>query len=71
MGFFDKKGVQMKPYRVKFWRQDQDGRVEYMECDTMEQAQQFYDSLGGQAEIQKYVEEIHGYEAIVYPEFEF
>lgn len=31
----------MKPYRVKFWQQDEDGRVEYMEFDTMDQAQQF------------------------------
>ena len=60
----------MKEYRVKFWHQDEDGREEYMEFDTMEQAQAFYDSLDGMAEIQRYVEEIHDYEIVVYPTFE-
>lgn len=61
----------MKKYRVRYWHQDQDGREDCMEFDTMEQAQQFYDGLDGMAEIQQYVEEIHGYEAVVYPTFEF
>lgn len=61
----------MKKYRVRFWHQDQDGREDFLECDTMEQAQQFYDSLDGMAEIQQYVEEAHVYEAVVYPTFEF
>lgn len=53
----------MKEYRVKYWLEDQDGREEYMEFGSVEQAQAFYDSLDGKAEIQKYVEEIHDYEA--------
>lgn len=60
----------MREYRVKYWHQDEDGRDEYMEFETMEQAQAFYDSLGGRAEIQRYVEEIHDYEVVVYPTFE-
>lgn len=60
----------MKEYRVKYWRQDEDGREEYMEFETMEQAQEFYDSLGGRAEIQKYIEGSHRYETIVSPDFE-
>ena len=60
----------MKIYRVRYWLEDQDGREEHMEFDTMGQAQAFYDSLGGKAEIQEYIEERHGYEAVVYPTFE-
>ncbi len=60
----------MKEYRVKYWLEDQDGREEYMEFGSVEQAQAFYDSLDGKAEIQKYVEEIHDYEVVVYPTFE-
>ncbi len=41
----------MKEYRVKYWLEDQDGREDYMEFDTMDQAQVFYDSLDGKAEI--------------------
>lgn len=59
----------MKDFRVRYW--EQDGQESYIEFDTMEQAQQFYDSLDGMAEIQKYVEAIHAYEAVVYPTFEF
>ena len=59
----------MKDYRVKYW--EQDGQESYIEFDNMEQAQIFYDSLNGMAEIQKYVEAIHAYEAVVYPTFEF
>ena len=54
-----------KEYRVKVWHWDEDGREDYMEFDTMEQAQAFYDSLDGMAEIQRYVEAIHGYEAVL------
>lgn len=60
----------MKEYRVKYWHRDGDGREDYMEFDTMDQAQVFYDSLDGRAEIQRYVEEIHDYEVAVYPTFE-
>lgn len=60
----------MKEYRVRFWHQN-DGREDYLEFDTPEEAQAFYDSLDGKAEIQRYVEEIHDYEAVVYPAFEF
>lgn len=60
----------MKEYRVKYWREDEDGREEYVEFNTREQAQAFYDGLGGRAEIQRYVEEIHDYEVVVYPTFE-
>ena len=60
----------MKPFRVRFCHQDEDGREEYMEFNTREGAQAFYDSLGGRAEIQRYVEEIHDYEVVVYPTFE-
>lgn len=59
-----------KEYRVKFWHSDEDGREDFIECDIMEQARELYDSFGGMAEIQKYVEEIHDYEAVVYPTFE-
>lgn len=64
------KEGQMKGYRVRYWLEDQDGREEHMEFDTMEQAQAFYNGLGGRAEIQKYIEEYHGYEAVVHPTFE-
>lgn len=60
----------MKEYRVKYWLEDKDGREEYMEFETQEGAQVFYDSLDGRAEIQRYVEEIHDYEVAVYPTFE-
>lgn len=61
----------MMEYRVRFWHKDQDGREEYMEFESMEQAQEFYDGQDGRAEIQKYVEERDAYEAVVYPTFEF
>ncbi len=41
----------MKPFRVRYWHQDEDGREDHLEFDTIEQAQVFYDSLDGQAEI--------------------
>ena len=59
----------MKEYRVKYWLEDQDGREDYMEFDTMDQAQVFYDSLDGNGEIQRYSEERHAYETIVEPEY--
>ena len=58
----------MKEYRVRFWREDWSG--DFLEFDSMEQAQVFYNSVSGQAEIQRYVEEIHDYEVVVYPTFE-
>lgn len=61
----------MKEYRVRYWLQDQDGREEYMEFDTMEEAQDFYDSQNGLAEIQKYDAERHCYEDVLYPTFEY
>ncbi len=60
----------MKPYRVKYWHLDEDGREEFMEFETWEGAKIFYDSLDGKAEIQRYVEEIHDYEVVVYSTFE-
>lgn len=60
----------MKEYRVKYWQEDEDGRVGYMDFETREGAQNFYDSLGGRAEIQKYIEGSHRYETIVSPDFE-
>jgi len=65
------KGKTVKEYRVKFWHQDEDGREDYMEFDTGEQAREFYDSLGGMAEIQKWNEELHNFEAEEFPTFEF
>ena len=58
----------MKEYRVRFWRED--GSGDFLEFDSMEQAQVFYNSVSGQAEIQRYVEEIHDYEVVVYPTLE-
>lgn len=60
----------MKEYRVKYWREDEDGGAGYIEFDTQEEAQAFYDSLDGKAEIQRYVEAIHTYETTVAPTFE-
>lgn len=61
----------MKEYRVRFWHPDEDGREEFLELETMEQAQGFYDSREGKAEIQKYVDRLHAYETIVAPTYEF
>lgn len=61
----------VKEYRVRYWHQDGDGREDYMEFDTMEQAQQFYDSLDRKAVIGKWNPEKREYEAVAYPEFEF
>ena len=64
-------GEKMKPFRVRFWHQDQDGREDCMEFDSMEQAQCFYDSLDGKAEIQRYTGERYAYEMVVAPTYEF
>lgn len=58
----------MKEYRVRFWRED--GSGDFLEFDSMEQAQVFYNSVSGQAEIQQYVDRLHAYETIVAPTFE-
>ena len=60
----------MKEYRVRFWHQEGDGREDYLELETMEQAQDFYDSLDGKAEIQKYVDRLPAYETIVGQSYE-
>ena len=60
----------MNGYRVRYWLADQDGREEYMEFGTMEQAQVFYDSLDGMAEIQEWSEMWGRWWTVVPPEFE-
>jgi len=60
----------MKPYRVRYWHQDEDGREDYMEFDTLEQAQEFYDSLGGMAELQEWNGKRGCWWAVQGPEFE-
>lgn len=60
----------MKKYRVRFWYSDQDGRKDYMEFGTMEQAQVFYDSLNGMAEIQEWNEKWGRWWMVVPPTFE-
>lgn len=62
------EGEPMKEYRVRYW--DRDGVEKYRELDSREHAQGFYDRLDGKAEIQRYIEERHGYETVVYPTFE-
>lgn len=59
----------MKEYRVRFFHGDRDGEEDFMEFDSIEQAQHFYDSLDGNGEIQRYSEERHAYETIVEPEY--
>lgn len=61
--------MEHKQYRVKF--QDDDGKVIFREFDTMEQAQDFYNSLDEKAEIQKFNEDQSRYEIVVYPTFEY
>lgn len=61
----------MKPYRVRFWHGDEDGREDSMECDTMEQAGELYDSFGGLAEIQQWDEMQQRYVDVLWPTFEF
>ena len=58
----------VKEYRVRYW--DRDGAEKHREFDSREHARGFYDRLDGKAEIQRYIEERHEYEAVVYPEFE-
>nr|WP_300842338.1 hypothetical protein [uncultured Acetatifactor sp.] len=58
-----------KKYRVKF--RGDDGKVIFQEFDTMEQAQNLYDSLDGKAEIHQYIEDLGRYEIVVYPTFEY
>lgn len=61
----------MDRYRVRYWHLDEDGREDYMGFDSMEQAQGFYRSLDGVAEVQQYDEKRHRYETILFPEFEY
>ena len=65
-----KEERKMKPYRVKYWHPNEDGGEEFVEFEPWEVAKIFYDSLGGRAEIQRYVEEIHDYEVVVFPTFD-
>ena len=62
------KEERVKEYRVRYW--DRDGVEKHREFDSRDHAQGFYDRLDGKAEIQRYIEERHGYEAVVYPTFE-
>ncbi len=48
-----------------------DGGDKFMEFDTMEQTQEFYESLNGVATIQRYFAEFHAYVDIQYPTFEY
>lgn len=59
----------MKPYKVRF--QNEDGKEVSQGFDTMEQAQQLYDSLDGAAVIQKWDGRQQAYEDIVFQIFEF
>ena len=59
----------MKEFRVMYWGQD--GRAEFMEFDSMEQAQAFYDSLGGEATIQRWDPELSIHIDVLYPVFEY
>lgn len=59
----------MKEYRVRFWRED--GSEDFLEFDSMEQAQAFYDGRDSVAEVQRYIEGRHTYETIVAPTYEF
>ena len=43
----------MKPFRVRFWQQDEDGREEHMEFNSLEQAKEFYHSMDGMAELKE------------------
>lgn len=63
-------GSPVKEYRVKYWYGDGDGEEDCLEFDSEDQAMEFYNSLDGKAEVQRYIEERHEYEAFVYPTFE-
>lgn len=52
----------MKEYRVMIFREDQDGRADLYECDTLKQAQEIRNKPGGITVIQKYNSERHSYE---------
>ncbi len=60
----------MKPYRVRYWHKDEDGREDFMEFDTLEQAKEFYHSLDGMAELQEWNEKWHSWWTMWGPEFE-
>jgi len=59
----------MKEYRVRLT--DGSGKERYEEFDTMDQAQELYDSLDGKAEIQKWNPGTGRYEDVVWPTYEF
>lgn len=50
---------------------EEDSVEEYMEFNTMEQAQERYNKLDGKAEIQMYDREHGCYKAVLYPTYEF
>lgn len=56
-------------YRVRYWLED--GSEDYIGARTMRSAQEFYYSLDGRAEIQKFNDSTYDYETVVYPEFEY
>lgn len=59
----------MNEYRVRFTGEN--GRESCREFTTMEQAQALYDSLNGEAVIQKWSPEARAYEDEVFPIYEF
>ena len=61
--------MKFKQYQVKYWGDG--GEVIFRGFDAMKQAQDFYDSLDGKAEIQKYNDYLRCYESTVYPTFEY
>lgn len=69
--FLEGKEEAVDRYRVRYWHLDEDGREEFVGFGSMEQAQEFYRSMDGLAEIHQYNEDRHCYEAIIYPEFEY
>lgn len=66
-----REGTQVKEYKVRFWHMDEDGREDFMEADTMEQARELYDSFGGLADIQQWDEAQQRYIDVLWPTFEF
>lgn len=59
----------MKAYRVRYWLED--GSQDFWECDTMQEALEFYDSRNGLAEVQMYDGENHCYVDVLYPTLEY
>lgn len=59
----------MKEYRVRFTGEN--GRSSYQEFHTIEQARELYESLNGEAVIQKFDQGTDYWEDIVYPIYEF